>query len=150
MTFNKGHKSWVRFDPQISEFHPITSIGFEYIINNIIHSTILVSTRESLHVPLSKVNNRFLRNKIYFFHCTASLVDKIFPGCIDYLNKSGVINKVAFVSCANKVAYSEKCRLKYDSSAVVGNCLESIRMINRDEIIKLEKKTNINVLISCV
>ena len=91
------------------------------------NSETVISTRESLHLFLNEASSDSIKNKIYFFHCTAEVVEDIFPDIINQLNKCD-IGKAVFVTEANKQKYLEKFGFdNYKESLVIGNCLESSR-----------------------
>ncbi len=104
-----------------------------------IKSKTVISTRESLHLFLNEAKSDKIKDKIYFFHCTAELVNEIFPDIVSEMEKIK-IGKAVFVSEENRQLYLEKFDFKnYDDYIVLGNALESSRCVERDEIVAEEK-----------
>lgn len=104
------------------------------------NSETVVSTRESLHLFLNEATSESIKNKVYFFHCTAEVVEDIFPDIINQLNKCD-IGKAVFVTEANRQKYLEKFNFNnYKEHLVIGNCLESSRSVSRDAIVPVEEK----------
>ncbi len=104
------------------------------------NSETVISTRESLHLFLNEAASESIKNKLYFFHCTAEVVEDIFPDIVEQMNKCD-IGKAVFVTESNKQKYIEKFNFtNYKEDIVVGNCLESSRSVRRDEIEAIEEK----------
>ena len=104
------------------------------------NSETVISTRESLHLFLNDAQSESLKNKIYFFHCTAEVVEDIFPDIVNQLNKCD-IEKAVFVTESNRQKYLEMFNFdNYKKSIVVGNCLESSRSVRREDITPVEEK----------
>lgn len=104
------------------------------------NSETVISTRESLHLFLNDAASESIKNKIYFFHCTAEVVEDIFPDIVNQMNKCD-IEKAVFVTDSNKEKYIEKFGFKnYKESITVGNCLESSRSVRREDIEAVEEK----------
>ena len=105
-----------------------------------IKSHTVISTRESLHLFLNDAPSKKIKEKIYFFHCTAALVNELFPDIVSKMEKIK-IGKAVFVSEENRQLYLDKFGFKnYDEYIVLGNTLESSRCVERDEIIKTEEE----------
>lgn len=104
------------------------------------NSATVISTRESLHLFLNDAKSDMIKNKIYFFHCTAEVVDEIFPDIIPALEKCD-IEKAVFVAETNRQKYIERFNFEnYKKYIVLGNCLESSRSVARDKIQAVEEK----------
>ncbi len=100
-----------------------------------IKSKTVISTRESLHLFLNDAQSENIEDKIYFFHCTAALVDELFPDIVNKMEKID-IEKAVFVSEENRQLYIDKFNFRnYGDYIVLGNTLESSRCVSRDEII---------------
>lgn len=105
-----------------------------------IHAKTVVSTRESLHLFLDDAASPFIENKICFFHTSALAVEKNFPGCMALIEKRGVDNAV-FVTERNRLALKEKCNFgNYKHFLVVGNSVESMRMVRREAVRSVPKR----------
>ena len=104
-----------------------------------IKSKTVISTRESLHLFLNDAKSQSIEDKIYFFHCTAELVNELFPGIVSVMEKIK-IGKAVFVSEENRQLYLDKFNFKnYDDHIVLGNALESSRCVEREDIITDEE-----------
>ena len=117
------------------------SVAIEKILNRIKSKTV-ISTRETLHLFLEDTNNKKIKNKIYFFHCQAEIIDEIFPGIMGEINKRKLTNTV-FVTEKNKNEYIKKQQYdNYERSLVLGNALErkNVRNINKIEVIPEKEK----------
>ncbi len=100
----------------------------------------VVSTRESIHPLLYDAKSPNVEHKAYFFHCTSKLVDYLFPGVIDELQKIE-LDKAIFVTEENRKGYENDLSYSnYKEYLVIGNTLESGRLIRRDEIAEVEPK----------
>ncbi len=107
-----------------------------------IKSKTVISTRESLHLFLNDAKSPKIDDKIYFFHCTAELVNEIFPDIVSEMEKIK-IGKAVFVSEENRQLYLDKFNFKnYDDHIVLGNALESSRCVEREDIITDEEEAH--------
>lgn len=94
----------------------------------------VISTRESLHLFLQDANNPAIKNKLFFFHTTPTLVDKIYPKVMDAIRKRR-IKKAVFVSDTSRVGYKKLINYdNYDKYAVTGNSLLGGEVISANEI----------------
>lgn len=99
-----------------------------------IKSKTVISTRESLHLFLDDAKSENIEDKIYFFHCTAALVDELFPNIVNKMEKIN-IEKAVFVSEENRQLYIDKFNFNnYNDYIVLGNTLESSRCVAREDI----------------
>lgn len=127
-------------DPARDSLQPIAGIGMEYWMKHI-HANTVVSTRESLHYFLDDATSPLIKNKLYFFHTAANVVNELYPAAIDNFKKRNIDN-VLFVTEENKKALSENFDFnQYQNSCVLGNTLDSSRMIERDEIQPIDEKS---------
>lgn len=130
---NKKHYRHLVSDPALTAMPPISGLGMTYWMKHI-HANTVVSTRESLHFFLNEATSPMIKNKVYFFHTTATMVDELFPGCIQKLNEMN-LSKVVFVTERNKNALEERFGFNnYQQSCVLGNSLDSLRSIEREQI----------------
>ena len=111
-----------------------------------IKSKTVISTRESLHLFLNDAKSDKIDDKVYFFHCTAELVNEIFPDIVSEMEKIK-IGKAVFVSEENRQLYIDKFNFKnYDDHIVLGNALESSRCVEREDIITDEEENTEEVV----
>lgn len=132
---------YLNFDTSKKYLEPYTGVAIEKILNRIKSKTV-ISTRETLHLFLEDTNNKKIKNKIYFFHCQAEIIDEIFPGIMGEINKRKLTNTV-FVTEKNKNEYIKKQQYdNYERSLVLGNALErkNVRNINKIEVIPEKEK----------
>ena len=119
--------------------HPFVGYSLDELMKNIKTNTIL-STRESLHLFLNDCTSENVKNKVYFFHTIADVVDEVFPNLIDKL-KEFQIEKAVFITDKNRIALKEKFGYdNYDSYVELGNTLIESKMIGREEITPVDKK----------
>lgn len=127
------HYSYLKKDPALKSLQPLAGLGMKYLLKHI-HAHTVVSTRESLHLFLNDAQSPFIKNKCYFFHTASSLVDKLYPGVIAELQKRGIENAL-FVTEKNKMMLADKQKFdNYQQSYVIGNTLDSSRMLEREEL----------------
>ena len=119
--------------------HPFVGYSLDKMMKTIKTNT-LVSTRESLHLFLNDCTSENVKNRVYFFHTIADVVDDVFPNLMDKL-KEIQIEKAVFITDKNRIALKEKFDYdNYDSYVELGNTLIESKMIGRDEITSVEKK----------
>ena len=107
---------------------------------NDIRSRTVISTRESLHYFLRDCESNKLKNKLYFFHAPSSTIDIMYPKLINKLKKEK-LEKAIFVTDNNRLdLYDLYSYDNYDSYVSVGNSIEESKMVDRDEIVGIEKK----------
>ena len=107
-----------------------------------IRSNTVISTRESLHLFLNDAKSNKIKNKIYFFHCSADSIEENFPGIMQKI-KEIKLKKVAFVTEKNRQRYIEKFNYdNYDNYIITGNAIErkNVRNINKIEKIEVKDK----------
>lgn len=126
-------------DASRENLSPYAGMAMRKTLENIKSNTV-ISTRESLHLFLNDAQSKKIKEKIYFFHCTAALVNELFPDIVSKMEKIK-IGKAVFVSEENRQLYLDKFNFKnYDDYIVLGNTLESSRSVGRNEIIKTEEE----------
>lgn len=127
------HYSYLKKDPALTALQPLAGLGMTYLMKHI-HANTVVSTRESLHLFLDDATSPFIKNKCYFFHTASSVVNELYPGVIHELQKRGV-EKALFVTEQNKkMLKDEQGFSNYQKSSVIGNALDSTRMLEKEEI----------------
>lgn len=136
----KRHYSYLKYDCNKKLLIPYAGIAIRKFLENTKSKTV-VSTRESLHLFLNEAKNPYIKNKIYFFHTDAGVVNKMYPNLMPEIEKID-LEKCAFVTTKNYDAYMKEFNLKgINKYVVVGNCLQSDNMIEQKEILKVSKKT---------
>ena len=136
---NKKHYSYFKYDTNIKYLIPYAGYGLKKYLHNVKAHTV-VSTRDSFHFFLKDADSKYIKNKIYFFHADANVVDKLFPGATKKLASIN-LEKCAFVTETNRLKYIDKYSLKnYNEYAIVGNALTSSSIISKEEIHKVSKK----------
>lgn len=135
----KGLYGHLECDASRENLSPYAGMAMRKTLKKIKSKTV-ISTRESLHLFLNDAPSKKIKEKIYFFHCTAALVNELFPDIVSKMEKIK-IGKAVFVSEENRQLYLDKFGFKnYDDYIVLGNTLESSRCVERDEIIKTEEE----------
>ena len=105
-----------------------------------IKSNTVVSTRETLHLFLEESNSPYVKNKLYFYHAAADIIDTMYKGLIDKLKKK-TLDKVLFVTNNNRLEFKRIHNYdNYNSFIITGNSLESSKIIDRDLIKPVPKK----------
>jgi CDP-glycerol glycerophosphotransferase (TagB/SpsB family) len=129
----KKHYSYFKYDSNQKYLIPYVGYGLKKYLENVKASNV-VSTRETIHFFLKDSKSPFIKNKVYFFHTDANLIEGIFPNVISKLNELE-LEKCAFVTELNRQRYIEKLNFdNYKDYAVVGNALTSSTIINKSEI----------------
>lgn len=137
---NKKYYEFLVLDKDKSNLIPFAGYGLKKLLLNSKSETI-VSTRESLHPFVYHYASGNVKNKIYYFHCAPAVFDEVFPELIKELKKTK-LEKAVFVTDGNRQAFIEK--YKFNPSMeylILGNSLDSTRMIKREEIQTVEKKS---------
>ncbi len=149
--YTKFYENFLRKIPKKKQFmgdikhdhsyqHLVINIGKR--INKFLEKTnskTVISTRESLHPYLSKAVNNKIKNKVYFFHTDANAFEKFFSNLKPTLEKYEY-DKCVFVSESNYQKYRKKFNLKMNKHIVIGNTIESNRIIPKNEIKVPNKK----------
>lgn len=93
-----------------------------------------VSTRESIHLYLDDANNIPTKNKFYFYHTDAKVVDIYFPSVMREVVKRKLDNSI-FVTLNNKLELADIFGfLNYKKSIVLGNALASNRCLSSNDL----------------
>ena len=142
---NKKNFSYFKYDVSKEYLKPYVLKGLTEILDKIKSKTV-ISTRETLHLFLDDTKNEKIKNKIYFYHCQANLIDELFPGIMDEIRKRK-LGKTVFVTEKNREAYKEEQRYEnYDKYIVIGNALERKNVRNINKIEKVEEKDKYTVI----
>ncbi len=136
---NKKNYSYFKYDSNKKYLIPYVGYGMKKYLKDIKSETV-VSTRETCHFFLKDAESKYLKNKIYFFHTDANLIEGIFPGIMEKL-RSLNLEKCAFVTELNRKRYIENFKFDtYKDYAVVGNALSSNAIIEKELIEAKGKK----------
>lgn len=131
--FLKKHYSHLKQDPSLKAIRPLAGLMMTYWMKHI-HSSIIVSTRESLHLFLREATSPFIVQKIYFFHTSSNCVESLFPDVLSTLQHEGV-EKAAFVTKSTMDALAQTNGFtNYKEYGIIGNCLDSSRCLSYDEV----------------
>lgn len=137
----KGLYGHLDCDCSRQNLSPYAGMAMRKKLENIKSKTV-ISTRESLHLFLNDATSEKIEEKIYFFHCTAALVNELFPDIVNKMEKID-IGKAVFVSEENRQLYIDKFNFKnYKDYIVLGNTLESSRSVAREDIGAEEEDDN--------
>ena len=135
----KRNFGYLKYEFNTEGIHPYSGYHLRKTLKNIRSNTV-VSTRETLHLFLEECESDFIKNKIYFFHAPADTLDVMYPGLIHDLEKK-TLNKTIFVTESNRQALKELFGYdNYNEFTVIGNALEQVKVIDRDEITAIEPK----------
>jgi hypothetical protein len=138
---SKKNYLYFKYDSNQKYLIPYVGRGLKKYLQNVKASNV-VSTRETIHFFLKDSQSPFIKNKVYFFHTDANLIDGIFPGVVAKLNEIG-LEKCAFVTELNRQRYIEKLHFdNYKDYIVTGNALTSSSIIEKSEIKVPGKKDN--------
>lgn len=106
----KGLYGHLDCDCSRQNLSPYAGMAMRKKLENI-NSKTVISTRESLHLFLNDATSEKIEEKIYFFHCTAALVNELFPDIVNKMEKID-IGKAVFVSEENRQLYLDKFNFK--------------------------------------
>lgn len=130
---------YLKYDDNKKNLNPYAGYGLKRKLKKIRSETV-ISTRESLHLFLNDPVSAYVKNKIYFFHCQADLLDQLFPGCMEQLKKRKLEN-VIHVSEENRCALKDQYDYPQGNKEyVLGNTLEISRVTDINSIRRVEKK----------
>lgn len=142
---NKKNFSYFKYDVSKEYLKPYVLKGLTEILDKIKSKTV-ISTRETLHLFLDDTKNEKIKNKIYFYHCQANIVNEVFPGIMDEIRKRR-LEKTVFVTEKNRNAYIEEQNYdNYDKYIVIGNALERKNVRNINKIEAVEEKDKYTVI----
>lgn len=133
------HYSFLDYDYDKKNLHPYVGYTLDKLMKNIKTKT-LVSTRESLHLFVNEATSGDVENKVFFFHTLADVVPNVFPNLIEKL-KTIQLDKAVFITDKNRLALKEKFGYdNFNSYICLGNTLIESKMIDKSEIVPVEKK----------
>ena len=137
----KGLYGYLDYDCSRKHLSPYAGMAMRKQMKKIRSKTV-VSTRETLHLFLNDATSETIKNKIYFFHAPAEIVEELFPTVMDKVKRLD-IEKAVFVTEENRKLFKEICDFdEYKKFIVTGNTLESSRSVSRKEIIENGEKKN--------
>lgn len=146
--FKKSNFKYLNYDVSKQYLKPYVAKGFEKYLSTMRSKTV-ISTRETLHLFLDDTKNEKIKNKIYFFHCQAEVIDELFPGIVNEISKRR-LGKTVFVTEKNRDEYKDKQNYdNYDNSLILGNAIErkNVRNINKIEAVEEKEKYNVIYLL---
>ena len=124
---------------------PYAGYKLDDLMKNIKTNT-LISTRETLHLFLNDCVSPYVKNKMYFFHTPADMIDNLFPNLMGRLNNINV-DKAIFITEQNKIGLEKNYGYKnYHKSINLGNTLIKSKIIEKDEIKPITKKDKYNAI----
>ncbi len=136
---NKKLFSYLKYDKDIVNLKPYAGKKLTEWLDTT-NSETVISTRESIHLFVNDAKSESIKNKIYFFHCPVEIFEEVFPNILPELNKCD-IDKAVFVTESNRKRFKEVFNFdNYKNYIVLGNCLESSRSVEREEIEAVEEK----------
>lgn len=139
LVLNPVHYGYLKYDSNTKYLIPYVGVALKRKLKNIKSRTV-VSTRETIHLFLKDAPSKNIENKIYFFHTFYNVLQEQFTGLLDKL-KQTKIEKAVFITKAGQEQYKEKAGYdNYNEYEIISNCIESSKMITRDEIKPIKKK----------
>ena len=124
---------WLRFDKDRCHLIPYSGYALKRWLDQAGSETV-ISTRESLHPFLFYGSSKRIKNKVYYYHCVASVFETVFPRLSEQL-KFIQPEKAIFVTENNRLNFIETYHFEpYQQYLALGNTLDSSRMIERDQI----------------
>ncbi|MDR1409232.1 MAG: CDP-glycerol glycerophosphotransferase family protein [Oscillospiraceae bacterium] len=149
---SKSPKEWLKYllIPKVFFGDLILDLNAEYLIPYVgialrrflkhTKSCTVISTRETLHLPLYKAHSPFLKNKLFYFHSRAEAIPQTFPDVLDAL-KQVRLSKALFVTEAARQSIRDSFGYEhYDQYAITGNTVESRVLLPLDDVRALEEK----------
>ena len=129
----ESNYSYLKYDRDMPNLRPYCGWALVRLLRTI-RAKAVVSTRETMHFFLDDAASPWIKEKFYYFHCHAGLIDEMFPGTVGRL-KERTLDTALFVTERNRLLLDEKFGYHHHKRAVVtGNALDSSRMISEDEI----------------
>lgn len=129
----------IRHDENLKYLIPYAGYGLRRFLRTT-RSAVVVSTRESLHAALCAASSPSIKQRAHFFHSSPDVMDQVFPGVVEELRRLP-IQRAVFVTEGNRQEIKRHCQYDhYAHYCVIGNALESSRMVARDEITPVEHK----------
>ena len=139
LILNPLHYGYLKYDSNKKYLIPYVGFALKRKLKRIKSKTV-VSTRESLHLFLKEASSKNIENKVYFFHTFYNVLQEQFVGLLDKL-KQTQLEKAVFITKAGQEQYRDKAEYSnYEEYEIISNCIESSKMITRDEIKPIKKK----------
>lgn len=137
--------SYLRYDKDMPNLRPYCGWALKQLMRTI-RARGVVSTRETMHFFLHDAESQWLKAKYYYFHCSAGLVDRLFPGTLERLKQRQLENAL-FVTARNRDLLRDMFGYgHYGRGVVTGNAVDSSRMITKDRIVPVEEKDEYHVM----
>ena len=135
----KSLLSYLEWDVNKNLLIPYVGFALKKYLENTKSRTI-VSTRESLHLFLDDTTNKYIKNKLYFFHTSPDVVNDIYPNVMSAI-KNREIKKALFVSESSRIGYKNIIGYdNYESHAITGNSLLSTEVVTPEDIQRVKVK----------
>lgn len=136
---NKKFYGYLHYDKDEKNLIPYAGYALKKWLDEAGSETV-ISTRDSLHPFLvDGISNR-IKNKLYFYHCSATVFDEIFPGLSEQL-KEHCPDKAIFVTENNRKALIELFGFEpYKKYISLGNSLSSFQVVSKDDIKAVPEK----------
>lgn len=131
--FSKFYRNKGFFKYDTSYIPSYCQIGLRRVLK---HETFkyVISTRESIHLILDSVKDVSDKQKFYFYHTDASVLDFYFPGIMKEIVDKKLDNAI-FVTEKNRIALAETFGFKdYNNYLIIGNSLPENRLSLMDQI----------------
>lgn len=131
--FSKFYRNKGFFKYDTSYIPSYCQIGLRQVLK---HETFkyIISTRESIHLVLDSVKEVSDKQKFYFYHTDASVLDFYFPGIMKEIVDKKLDNAI-FVTEKNRIALGEKYNFNdYKNYLVIGNALPENRITQLKKI----------------
>lgn len=139
LILNPIHYGYLKYDSNKKYLIPYVGFVLKRKLKRIKSRTV-VSTRETLHLFLKDAPSKNIENKVYFFHTFYNVLQQQFVGLLDKL-KQIQIEKAVFITKGGQEQYKDKANYdNYNEYEIISNCIESSKMITRDEIKPIKKK----------
>ena len=131
---------YLQYDNGKKYVHPYAGYALDNLMKQIKSKTV-VSTREPLHLFLKECSSEYVKKKIYFFHALSDIIDDIYPNLMNELKKIQ-LEKAIFITNQNRLAIKDKFNYdNYKKYEVLGNSLTQSKILDRDEISSVSKKS---------
>lgn len=124
----RSHYGLIRRDKDVDNLIPYAGWALKRYLRQT-NSSVLVSTRESLHHAVKEANDAV--EKIFFFHTTANALEDYFPGLAAEMADEGY-GKALFTTSTNR-RLTKQLGIRVEVPVVIGNTLESKNMKSLDE-----------------
>lgn len=130
---NRKHLDILKKDPSVELILPIAGIRLKKLMANIRTNT-LISTRESLHKIVSKVESPYVKNKVHFFHTPRKIMEEMFLGVKGDIAKLDIEKSIFVTDNAKEESinyYGDTC---LGEKVTIGNTIQMAKMCTRKEV----------------